>query len=70
MAAFGHTKIDDLSPTLGRYLPFSQRAPSVRFDPLEALHAKIGELTLVNDFCPVRSAQDRNGAGLLPSAKR
>ena len=44
-------------------------APAEPVD-LEALHAKIGELTLVNDFCPVRSAQDRNGAGLLPSAKR
>jgi hypothetical protein len=32
----------------------------------KTLHPKIGELTLVNDFCPGRSAK----AGLLQSAKR
>ena len=38
---------------------------------VKMLHAKIGELTLVNDFCPGRSAQSpEKWAGLLPSAKR
>jgi transposase len=36
---------------------------------VKTLHANIGEPTLVNDFCPGRSASARNGAGLLPSAK-
>lgn len=33
-------------------------------------NAKIGELKRANDFCLARSARQRNGAGLLPSAKR
>ena len=38
---------------------------------VKTLHAKIGELTLVNDFCQGRSAQSsEKWAGLLPSAKR
>ena len=37
---------------------------------VKTLHAKIGVLTLVNDFCQGRSAQKRDGAGLLPGAKR
>ncbi len=38
---------------------------------VKMLHAKIGELTLVNDFCPGRSAQSpEKWAGLWPSAKR
>ena len=38
---------------------------------VKTLPAKIGELTLVNDFCHGRSAQSsEKWAGLLPSAKR
>jgi hypothetical protein len=37
---------------------------------VKTLHAKIGELTKAHYFCPGRSGQNHNGAGLLPSAKR